>query len=92
MDNKISSQAKKKKKKLINETETKTSFKIKLLVTVGESLEGRINQEDVYNIHPLLHKKQIIIKDLLYSTRTSTQYPVIIYMGKKEWIYVQDTE
>ena len=33
----------KKKKKLINETETKTSFKIKLLVTVGESLEGRIN-------------------------------------------------
>ena len=43
MDNKISSQAKKKKKKLIKETEKKSIFKIKILVTVGESLEGRIN-------------------------------------------------
>ena len=35
--------------------------------------------------------KQITNKDLLYSTRSSTQYSVITYMRKeseKEWIYV----
>ena len=34
------------------------------------------------NIYTLLYIKQIINKDLLYSTGNSTQYSVIIYMGK----------
>ena len=52
---------------------------------------GGINQEFEINIHTLLYIKQIINKDLLYSTGNSTQYSVITYMGKeyeKEWIYV----
>ena len=39
----------------------------------------------------LLHIKYKHNKDLLYSTENSTQYSVIVYMGKeskKEWIYV----
>ena len=39
----------------------------------------------------ILYIKEIPNKDLLYSTRNSTQYSVIIYMGKdstKEWICV----
>ena len=52
---------------------------------------GGINQEFGINIHTLLYRKQIINKDLLYSTGNSTQYSVITYMEKeseKEWIYV----
>ena len=43
------------------------------------------------NIYILLHIKQILNKDLLYSTGKSTQYSVISYMGKeseKVWVYV----
>ena len=39
--------------------------------------------------------KWIINKDLLYSTKNSTQYSVTTYMGKeseKEWIYMYITE
>ena len=41
-----------------------------------------------------LYIKQIINKDLLYSTGNSTQYSEITYMGKefeKEWIYRYDS-
>ena len=50
-----------------------------------------INQEFGISIYTLLYIKQIISKDLLYSTGNSIQYSVVIYMGKdseKEWIYV----
>ena len=50
-----------------------------------------INEEVGINTYTLPYVKQIINKDLLYSTRNSTQYSVITYMGKeseKEWIYV----
>ena len=43
------------------------------------------------DMYTLLYIKQITNKDLLYSTGNSTQYSVMIYMGKeskKEWIYV----
>ena len=42
-------------------------------------------------LYTLLYIKQVINKDLLYSTGNSTQYSVITYMGKesdKEWICV----
>ena len=44
---------------------------------------GGINQEVGINIYTLLYIKQIINKDLLYSTGNATQYSVIIYMGKE---------
>ena len=50
-----------------------------------------INQEFGINIYTLLYIKQIIYKDLLYSTGNYTQYFVINYKGKeseKEYIYV----
>ena len=43
------------------------------------------------DIYTLLYIKLITNKNLLYSTRNSTQYSVMTYMGiesKKEWIYV----
>ena len=43
------------------------------------------------NRYTLLYIKQVINKDLLYSTENSAQYSVITYMGKefrKEWICV----
>ena len=54
---------------------------------------GGINQEVEINIYTLLYVKQIINKDLRYSTRNSTQYSVMAYMGKEskkkrgKWIY-----
>ena len=50
-----------------------------------------MNGETGADIYPLLYIKQITNKDLLYSTRNSTQYSVTTYMGKEskeEWIYV----
>ena len=52
---------------------------------------GGINWEIGIDIYTLLYIKQITNKDLLYSTRNSTLYSVMAYMGKeskKEWIYV----
>ena len=52
---------------------------------------GGINWEIGIDIYTLLCIKQITNKDLLYSTKKSTQYSVMTYMGnesKKEWIYV----
>ena len=56
---------------------------------------GGINQVVGINICTLLYIKQIINKDLLYSTENSTQYSVITYKGKeseKEYIYIYMTE
>ena len=56
----------------------------------GKGQEG-INQKFGSNICTLLYIKQIINKDLLYSTGNSTQYFVITYKGKeseKEYIYM----
>ena len=50
-----------------------------------------MNWEIGIGIYTLLYIKQLPNKDLLYSTRKSTQYTVMTYMGKeskKELIYV----
>ena len=44
---------------------------------------GGVNQEFRINIYTLLYIKQIINKDLLYSTGNDTQYFVMIYKGKE---------
>ena len=52
---------------------------------------GGINWEIGTDIYTLLYIRQVVNKDLLYSTGNSTQYSIITYMGKepdKEWIYV----
>ena len=43
----------------------------------------RINWEIQIDIHTMLYIKQITNKDLLYSTGSSTQYSIMIYMGKE---------
>ena len=48
----------------------------------GNVREG-INQDPGINIQKLLYVRQITKKDLLCSTRNSTQYSVITYMGKE---------
>ena len=61
------------------------------MVTKGERCDGGINLKFQIKKCTLLYMKYIINKDLLYSTENSTQYSVIIYMGKeseKECIYV----
>ena len=45
-----------------------------------QGVKGRIYQEIGINIHTLLYVKQIINKNLLYSTDNSTKYSV-------EWVY-----
>ena len=75
---------------LIQETETDSNLKKKLMVTKGEMLRGGINQEFEINIYTLVYIRQIISKDLIYSTGHSAQYSVISHMGKiskKEWLY-----
>ena len=47
-----------------------------------EKGRGRINQEFRISVYTLLYIKQIINKDLVYSTGNSAQYSVITYMGK----------
>ena len=67
---------------LIQETERDSQTqKINLQLT-NETLSGRINQEVGFNRYTLLYIKQIINKDLLYSTENSSQYSLITYMGK----------
>ena len=51
------------------------------MVTKGEG-EGGISWEIGFDIYTLLHIKWITNKDLLYSTGTSPQYSVMVYMGK----------
>ena len=87
----------KKKKKDTNELICKSETdlqteKTNLWLPKGNGgVGGGINQEVAINIYTLLYIKQIINKDLLYSTGDSTQYSAITYMrkeSKKEWIYV----
>ena len=61
----------------------------------GKGGGGGINQEVRINIYTILYIKQIINKDLLYTTGNCTQYSVRTYMGKeseKEQIYVCTTD
>ena len=56
-------------------------------------MDGRreVKEEFGINIYMLLYIRQIINKDLLYSTGNSTQYLVITYMWtepEKEWIHI----
>ena len=53
----------------------------KVMVTKGET-GGRINQEFEINRYTLLYIKQIINKNLLYSTGNYIQYLIITYNGK----------
>ena len=60
-------------------------------VDKGERWRGGMNWEVGIGIGTLLYAKQIINKDLLYSTGNNIQYFVITYMGKeseKELIYI----
>ena len=52
------------------------------MVTKGEG-RGGINQQGGINIYTLLYIKQIINKDLLYSTENYTQYFLMTYKGKE---------
>ena len=61
---------------------TLTDFKDKLMGTKGERWENGINKAFGINIYTLLYIKQIINKDLLYSTGNSAQNSVITYMKK----------
>ena len=57
----------------------------------GGKVGGGINQEFGINRYTLPYIKKIMNKDLLYSTRNSTQYSVMTSVGKeskKEWICV----
>ena len=54
-------------------TNRPTDTEYKLMFTKGEMGDG----------YTLLYIKQIINKDLLYSTMKSTQYSIITYMGKE---------
>ena len=53
---------------------------------------GGINWEIQLDIYTLLYIKWMTNKNLLYSTRNSTQYFVMAYweknLKKKKWIYV----
>ena len=55
---------------------------------------GGINQEFGTNRYRLLYIKQIINKDVPYSTENSTQYLVILYKGKESEknTYIYETE
>ena len=44
---------------------------------------GEINWEAGMNIYTLLYIKQVTNKNLLYSTKNSTQYSAMAYMGKE---------
>ena len=51
-------------------------------VEMGKGMEGKMGRSGL-NTHSAIYIKQIINKDLLYSTGNSTQYSVIMYMGKE---------
>ena len=60
-------------------TKSKTS---KSNLWLPEGKWGGINQEFGINIYTLLYIKQVINKDLPYSTGNFTQYSVTTYMAK----------
>ena len=53
----------------------------KIVATRGKP--GCINCKTGLNIHILLYIKQITNNDLVCSTGNSTQYSVMVYMGKE---------
>ena len=66
------------------QTETDlTDIENNLVVTKGEVRGWGINQELGMNAHTLLYIRQKTNKDLLYSTRNSTECSVVTYMRKK---------
>ena len=77
-----------------NELTYSTEIKLKMQKTnlwLPGVRGGGINWEIGTDIYTLLYIKEITNKDLLYSTGNSTQYSVMVYMGKeskKEWIYM----
>ena len=82
---------KKKKKKAINEHIYKTGVELQMQKTNSWFPEGKggggvgINWKisiDTH-IHTVLYIKQIINKNLLYSTGNCTQHSVMAYMGKE---------
>ena len=67
------------------------TLKTNLRLSKGKDVGGRINYKFGINKHTLQYIKQLINKDLVNSTGTSTQYSIITCVGKdseKEWIYV----
>ena len=48
-----------------------------------EERGGKMHWETGVDIYTLLYRKQFTEEDLLYSTGTSTQDSVMIYMGKE---------
>ena len=77
---------------LIYKTETESQTqKTNLWLPKEKGVGGGINQEFGISRYKLLYIKQINNNVLLYSTRNSTQYSVMTYMGKEsktEWLYV----
>ena len=74
----------------IYKTETGSRCRNKLMVSGGEWEWGGINWETGIDIYTLLYIKETANKDLLCSIRNSSQYCIIIYIGKEsknEWIY-----
>ena len=67
---------------LIHKTDTDSQTK-KQTYFYQRGEMGKINQGVGINIETLVYIKQIINKDLLYSTGKSTQYSVVTYMGKE---------
>ena len=61
----------------------KLTSKTDLWLPKQETQGQGINQEFGINIHTQICIKKKINKDLLYNTGNSTQYYVIIYMGKE---------
>lgn len=69
-------------RKSIHETGSKDS-KTKLRVTKREMMEGGINWETESGKYKPPYTESISNKDLLYSPGKSTQYSVMVYLGKK---------
>ena len=74
-----------------NELIYKTEIDIenKPMVTKGKG-GGGINQEFGINTYTLLYIKQITNNDLLQSTGSYTQYLIITYNGKKNFLKIND--
>ena len=74
-----------------NELIYKTEIDIenKPMVTKGKG-GGGINQEFGINTYTLLYIKQITNNDLLQSTGNYTQYLIITYNGKKNFLKIND--
>ena len=73
------------------QTMLQSYFGNKLLITKRNSWQGGIDWEFGTGTCTLKYKKWLVNGDLLYSTKKSIQYSVIIYVGKeseREWMYI----